>query len=76
MTWGTLNAAGEWISSQLSRQTTAGARPMTMFKKILIGLLAVALLCAIARSGYEFGKHLANNDKAAAQQTAQSTAQR
>ena len=47
-----------------------------MFKKILIGLLAVALLCAIARSGYEFGKHLAHNDKAAAQQTAQSTAPR
>ena len=44
-----------------------------MFKKILIGLLAVALLCAIARSGYEFGKHLANNAKAAAKQTPQST---
>ena len=49
---------------------------MAMFKKILMGLLAVALVCVIARSGYEFGKHLANNDKAAAQQTAQSTAPR
>ena len=44
-----------------------------MFKKILIGLLAVALICVIARSGYEFGKHLANNDKAAAQKTAQNS---
>ena len=47
-----------------------------MFKKILIGLLAVALVSVIARSGYDFGKHLANNDAAAAQQTAQSTAPR
>ena len=76
MTWGTLNVAGKWISSPSPRLTAACARTMTMFKKILIGLLAVALLCVIARSGYEFGKHLANNDKAAAQQTAQSTAPR
>ena len=47
-----------------------------MFKKILIGLVAVALVCLIARSGYEFGKHLANNDKLAAQQTTQDTAPR
>ncbi len=40
-----------------------------MLKKILIGMLAVALVCVIARSGYEFGKHLANNDKVAAQKT-------
>lgn len=39
-----------------------------MFKKFLIGFIAVALVCVIARSGYEFGKHLANNDKVAAQQ--------
>ena len=49
---------------------------IAIFKKFLMGLLAVALVCVIARSGYEFGKHLANNDKAAAQQTAQSTAPR
>ena len=47
-----------------------------MFKKILIGLIAVTLVCVIARSGYEFGKHPANNDKAATQHTAQSTAPR
>ena len=36
-----------------------------MFKKILIGLAAVAIACVLARSGYELGKHLARNDKAA-----------
>ncbi len=30
-----------------------------MFKKILIGLLAVAIGIALARSGYELGKRLA-----------------
>ena len=30
-----------------------------MFKKILIGMLAVAMLCMIARAGYEVGAHLA-----------------
>ena len=66
MTWGTLNAGGERIPWQPSLQT---ARPLAMLKKILIGMLAVALVCVIARSGYEFGKHLANNDKVAAQKT-------
>ena len=36
-----------------------------MFKKILIGFAAVALACALARSGYELGKHMAHKDKAA-----------
>lgn len=34
-----------------------------MFKKILIGLVAVAIACALARSGYRFGKYLAHKDK-------------
>lgn len=37
-----------------------------MFKKILIGLAAVAILCVLARSGYEYGKRLAHEDKAEA----------
>jgi hypothetical protein len=36
-----------------------------MFKKILIGLAAVAIACVLARSGYEFGTYLAHKDKAA-----------
>jgi hypothetical protein len=39
-----------------------------MFKKILIGLAAVAILCALVRSGYEFGKRLAHEGKAEAAQ--------
>ena len=39
-----------------------------MFKKILIGFAFVAILCAVARSGYEFGRHLAQKDRAAASQ--------
>lgn len=35
-----------------------------MFKKTLIGFAAVALICVLARSGYEFGKSLARKDKA------------
>jgi hypothetical protein len=35
-----------------------------MFKKIAIGLLAVVIVCAIARSGYAFGKYLAQKDNA------------
>jgi hypothetical protein len=35
-----------------------------MFKKIIIGMLAVAVLCGIARSGYEFGQYLAKQEKA------------
>ncbi len=41
-----------------------------MFKKILIGFAFVAILCAVARSGYEFGRHLAQKDRAAATQEA------
>lgn len=37
-----------------------------MFKKILIGFAAVAIVCAIARSGYEFGRYLAHKDQAQA----------
>lgn len=33
-----------------------------MFKKIAIGFLAVAIVCGVARSGYAFGKYLANKD--------------
>lgn len=35
-----------------------------MFKKIAIGLLAVVIVCGIARSGYAFGKYLAHKDNA------------
>lgn len=30
-----------------------------MFNKVLVGLLAVAIACAIAASGYSFGRYLA-----------------
>lgn len=33
-----------------------------MFKKILIGALAVAIAGGIAASGYQFGKYLAGRD--------------
>lgn len=36
-----------------------------MFKKILVGLAAVAIACVLVCSGYELGKHLARNDSAA-----------
>jgi hypothetical protein len=32
-----------------------------MFRKIFMGLLAVAIVCAIAGAGYKFGKYLATN---------------
>lgn len=35
-----------------------------MFKKILIGLLAVAIFGGIAVSGYEFGQYLAERESA------------
>jgi len=35
-----------------------------MFKKIAIGVLAVAIVCGVARSGYAFGKYLAQHDSA------------
>lgn len=33
-----------------------------MFKKIFFGVLAVAIVCSIAASGYRFGKYLAKAD--------------
>lgn len=38
-----------------------------MFRKVLIGLLAVAIGLAIAGAGYRFGKYLAQKDNAASQ---------
>ncbi len=35
-----------------------------MFKKIAIGILAVVIVCGVARSGYAFGKYLAQKDNA------------
>ena len=35
-----------------------------MFRKVLIGLLAVALGLAIAGAGYRFGQYLAQKDNA------------
>lgn len=35
-----------------------------MFKKFLIGLAMVAVVCALARAGYEFGQHRAERDRA------------
>ena len=36
-----------------------------MFRKVLIGLLAVAIGLAIAGAGYRFGQYLAQKDNAA-----------
>ena len=36
-----------------------------MFRKILIGLALVAMLCAVGASGYQFGKYLRERDRAA-----------
>lgn len=36
----------------------------TMFKKCVIGLLAVAIFGSIAYSGYEFGKYMAERESA------------
>lgn len=41
-----------------------------MFKKILLGLLAAAIACSLAHSGYAFGKYLADKDKAGASRQA------
>lgn len=35
-----------------------------MAKKVLLGMLFVAISCAIAGTGYEFGKYLAHEDNA------------
>lgn len=34
-----------------------------MFMKIVVGILAVAIACGIAASGYKFGKYLAEQNK-------------
>lgn len=39
-----------------------------MFKKILIGIAAVAIFGSIAGAGYSFGKYIAQNWKASAAQ--------
>lgn len=36
-----------------------------MFKKILIGMFAVAIIGSIATSGYQFGKYLAKQEAGA-----------
>ena len=41
-----------------------------MFKKIAIGILAVAVVLGVARAGYEFGRHLAHKDNAKTQPAA------
>lgn len=35
-----------------------------MFKKIAIGIFAVAIVLGVARAGYEFGRYLAQKDNA------------
>lgn len=35
-----------------------------MMKKVFMGLLAVAIACSLAHSGYTFGRYLAHHDKA------------
>ena len=47
-----------------------------MFKRILIGFAAFAIACVLVRSGYEFGKSLAQKDKAQAMQTADADSSR
>lgn len=37
-----------------------------MFKKFLIGLALVTVVCALARGGHEFGRYLAQKEKAEA----------
>lgn len=41
-----------------------------MFKKIAIGLLTFAIVCGVARSGYAFGKYLAQKDNARSESVA------
>ena len=36
-----------------------------MFKKILIGMAAFAVVCMLARTGYSVGRHLAEAERAA-----------
>jgi len=35
-----------------------------MFRKFMFGVITVALVIAIAKSGYEFGRYLAKQQKA------------
>ena len=46
-----------WISSPRHRGTP-------LFRKVLVGLLAVAIGLAIAGAGYRFGQYLAQKDAA------------
>lgn len=41
-----------------------------MLKKIAIGFLAVVIVCGVARSGYAFGKYLAQKDNARSESVA------
>ena len=36
-----------------------------MFRKILVGLALVAILCAVGASGYQLGKYMKERDRAA-----------
>jgi hypothetical protein len=36
-----------------------------MFRKLLVGLALVAVLCALGASGYQFGKYLKERERAA-----------
>ena len=60
MTSGTVASAATvlaWISSPRHLGTP-------MFRKVLVGLLAVAIGLAIAGAGYRFGQYLAQKDAA------------
>ena len=41
-----------------------------MGRKFLVGMMLVAILCAVGASGYQFGKHLKERERAAAVQPA------
>ncbi|WP_158549192.1 hypothetical protein [Lysobacter silvisoli] len=41
-----------------------------MFKKALIGMAGVLVVCLLAAAGYRYGQHLAQRDKAAEQAAA------
>ncbi len=47
---------------------SAGSK--AMFRKILIGMAAVAIACAIAGAGYKTGQYLAQKERAAQAQRA------
>ena len=39
-----------------------------MMRKILVGMALVAILCVVGATGYQFGKHLRQQERAAAVQ--------